>query len=92
MCQATTSMYKEWQRYQSSSLCNVLQDSMYYIVTPGEIVVAQPCTKVDHVTWLLTHQKYEGLVEFFEGTTLPSSLTRRWERRSSGLRSDETFG
>lgn len=40
---------------------------MYYIVTPGEIVVAQPCTKVDHVTWLLTHQKYEQLVAFFEG-------------------------
>lgn len=49
------------------SLCNVLHDTMYYIVTPGEIVVAQPCTKVDHVTWLLTHQKYECLVEFFEG-------------------------
>ncbi|PRP85869.1 vacuolar protein sorting-associated protein [Planoprotostelium fungivorum] len=50
----------EQYKSQQYSLGSMSEESMYYVVSPRDIVVARPRDLDDHVAWLMERKKYEA--------------------------------
>ncbi|KAL4222561.1 Vacuolar protein sorting-associated protein 41 [Mactra antiquata] len=42
---------------------SVIEDNLFYIVSPKDVIVARPRDQDDHITWLLEHDEYEEAME-----------------------------
>jgi len=47
-------------------LHHLMGESLFYVVSPHDIVMAKPCDLDDHITWLLDREKYSEALEAAE--------------------------
>ncbi|XP_052801970.1 vacuolar protein sorting-associated protein 41 homolog isoform X2 [Mya arenaria] len=54
-----------YQNYRCNDyhLENVVEDNLFYIISPKDVVVARPRDQDDHVAWLLEHEEFEQALE-----------------------------
>ncbi|XP_045167945.2 vacuolar protein sorting-associated protein 41 homolog isoform X2 [Mercenaria mercenaria] len=63
--------------YHLGNMCineNVIEDNLFYIISPKDVVVARPRDQDDHITWLIEHEDFE---EAMNAATLHSKELKR---------------
>ena len=61
----------------------LVEDAMFFIVSPKDVVVARQRDKDDHIQWLLEHAKFEvspptlTSVAFVRNSSVQASFTRK---------------